>query len=200
MACNLQEEIDLDLDELFERSIHDWLGFEDIHEIFHKREDLVVSNEPVQFPEEGLFLFNTMTYMEDSIQWRVTKSKRLTENNAGEDDIRYKIDQCHLIPMEDGVTSTYERRVYKCENLYGAARLVHYRSYHLSDNSEEIETGEDTEDSQNPNDDDGDNTETSDGEDDDTDTDTDNEDDDSDSGGDDNQDVEVVVPVANGVC
>lgn len=73
--------------------------------------------------------------------------------------------------------------------------MVHYRSYHLSDNDsgDEVDTGEDTEDSQNPSDDD--ESDTSD-EDDDSDT----SDDDSDSGGDDNnQLVDVVPPLANGV-
>ncbi|CAE5967532.1 unnamed protein product [Arabidopsis arenosa] len=209
MANNLQNEIDPDLEGIFVRSEFEWLNQGDVHNILAKREDLPTSTVPIQFPEHGLFLFNIDEQLVlDTIQWDMTKSKVW----HGQYIIRYKVNQCFLVAIDEGVSTTYERRAYKCEDLYGSYRLVHYRTYFMSGNdSEDENSGDDTEDShgenmgENETSDDDDSSDESGGDDDSSDDDDSDEsggDDDSDeSGGDD--DIEAngdALPLANGFC
>ncbi|CAL9221114.1 unnamed protein product [Arabidopsis halleri] len=117
----------------------------------------------------------------------------------GQYSIRYKVNQCFLVAIDEGVSTTYERRAYKCEDLYGSYRLVHYRTYFMSENdSEDENSGDDTEDSHGENM--GEN-ETSDDDDDSSDDDSSDDDDSDESGGDD--DIEAngdALPLANGFC
>ncbi|AEE75860.1 unnamed protein product [Arabidopsis thaliana] len=148
MANNLQDVIDdPDLEDVLIRSRTEWLDHEDLRNILGKREDLLTSTVPVPFPEEGLFLFDVDEQdVLDTTVWDLTNFNKM----HGDFDIRYRVDQCFLVPINEGVSSTYERRVYKCEQLYGTYRVVHYRRYHMSDDNDYgHNSGEDTEDSQN---------------------------------------------------
>jgi len=96
------------------RSRTEWLDHEDLRNILGKREDLLTSTVPVPFPEEGLFLFDVDEQdVLDTTVWDLTNFNKM----HGDFDIRYRVDQCFLVPINEGVSSTYERRVYKCEQL-----------------------------------------------------------------------------------
>ncbi|KFK23259.1 hypothetical protein AALP_AAs70180U000100, partial [Arabis alpina] len=59
-ARNLQDETETypDLEDAFERSQYDWLGYGDLRKIFDSCDELPLSTAPVDpFEQEGLYLF-----------------------------------------------------------------------------------------------------------------------------------------------
>ncbi|XP_023642137.1 DExH-box ATP-dependent RNA helicase DExH12 isoform X2 [Capsella rubella] len=77
-----------------------------------------------------------------------------TKETEEEEPMRYTIVHMVLNPIAEGLRSTYERRVYTPQYEFTEFRLAHYRFRTIADDGNpEVESGVDTEDSEDPNDD-----------------------------------------------
>ncbi|KFK30906.1 hypothetical protein AALP_AA6G041400 [Arabis alpina] len=104
-ARNLQDETATypDLEDAFERSQYDWLGYGDLRKIFDSCDELPLSTAHVDpFEEEALY---------------------------GDEGIRSELGRCDLEPLDKGVKSVLERRIYSFVDFEKFC-LTHYRITH----------------------------------------------------------------------
>lgn len=92
------------------------MGYQDLRNIFASFEDLTLSTEPVNPSQEGVFLYQ-MNNILDTVNWDLFDDGDLEHNKVmmGDVPIAYTIVRCVLNPMDVGVKSTLERRVYSSD-------------------------------------------------------------------------------------